>query len=167
MQLEPEFVYDPDVEIKQQVFLEEESKDFYNYLTRLHMVDRLDNMLVLPARTHFFYIHEELKGFEGVINLTKLNYIKKLNRFMDELFHILDKDRIFCGCFINNKYTSETKTSNHRMSKFMKALMLVIEGRMTKLLSERDVKNLLTKNGFEIVNMKEIRGVTYFYAKKI
>lgn len=163
MELQQFEIYGPP---EQELLLKEESKDFYNYLTRLHMVDKLDNMLVLPARNHFFYIHDELKGFEGVINLTKLNYIKKLNRFINDLFHILDKDRIFCGCFLNNKYTLETKSNNHRVSKFMRAVMLIMESRMARLLSERDVKNLLAKNGFEIVNMKEIRGVTYFYAKR-
>jgi hypothetical protein len=150
-----------------EIFLEEESKDFYNYLTRLHMVNKLDNMLVLPARNHFFYIAEEMKGFEGVINLKKLNYVKKINSFMSNLRNILEKDRIFCGCFINNKYTRQTTFDNHKRSKFIKSLILILEARMSRFLSESDVRILLTKNNFHIVNMKEIRGVTYFYAKKI
>lgn len=147
----------------QEGILQKESKDFYHYLVRLHMKNKLNNMLVLPARTHFFYDEDDIKQVDGVINLSKLNYVKKLDDFLHRLYRMLKKDTVFCGCFVNNK---RAKWDNNSLRKLLKSLVLIFETRMARLLSEKDVKNILNVNRFEIINMKEIRGVTYFVAKR-
>ncbi len=147
--------------------VENESKDFYNYITRLNLVKN-DEILVLPARKHFFYAEDEILQFKAIVNLSKLNYISNLRAFVRILKSFVKDDSYFFGCFINNKYLSypRFKETPHSFSKFINSIRLLIDFKMKRLMSENDVKRLFESFQFEIVNMKEIRGVTYFYAKK-
>ena len=87
---------------------------------------------------------------------------------MRKISILVKNDSYFFGCFINNEYLSypRFKETTHSFSKFIHAIKLLIDSKMKRLMSENDVKRIFESYDFEIVNMKEIRGVTYFYAKK-
>ena len=147
-----------------QVFAE--NKDFYKYIMRLQLVS--DNeILVLPARKHFFYTADEVSEFKAIVNLNKLNYISKLKDFVKDLKTYSNKNMYFFGCFIDNKHmipiNSEFKGT---CSNFFKTLRLLIDRKMKRLMSPSDVTGLFNVYGFEIVHMQKIRCVTYFYATK-
>jgi len=157
-----------EIKIINKFAVEKESRDFYNYITHLNLVNDLNEFLVLPARRHFFYSEEEILKFRGIVNVSKLNYISKIDVFMRKINVLVKRDSYFFGCFINNKYFSypRFKETRHSFSKFIYAIKLLIDSKMKRLMSENDVKRMFETYEFEIVNMKEIRGVTYFYAKK-
>jgi len=142
------------------------SKDFYNYLSRLNMMQHSNSILVLPDKQHFYYDITEIQQFDTIINIKKLNYIKKLDHFIYSLYCVVKKDSYFCGCFMNNK-TPMNISGNHKWMKFVRALLLIFDSIMARLLSEKDIYALFKAHDFEIVDMKEIHGVTYFYAKKV
>jgi hypothetical protein len=148
--------------------VQNESKDFYNYIVRLNLVKDLSEILVLPSRKHFFYAEDEISQFKGIVNINKLNYISKLNEFMYVINILIKKDTYFFGCFVNNKYLSypRFKETNHSLSKFIHSIKLLIDSKMKRLMSENDVKRIFEAHGFKVENMKEIRGVTYFSAKR-
>jgi hypothetical protein len=149
-----------------EMLLHHESKDFYNYLHRLKMINGNTNVLVLPNKQHFYYDAQEIQQFNTIINVKKLNHIKKLDDFLYSLYCVLKKDTYFCGCFVNNKNIKNFNIKL-RVYKLFEALILLLDVNRPKHLSEKDVKSLLNAHQFKIMNMKEIRGITYFYAKKI
>lgn len=153
--------------ISHTIFKQQEHKDFYKYLCELHLVSKSSNhVLILPSNNHFYYEKEEIEDYKTVVNLKKLNYIKKLDNFLYSLYHTINKDAIFCGCFINNKHI-KSDLAKFRYAKLFESFLLIIDSIMFRLLSEKDVCSFLKIHNFEVLNLKEIKGVTYFYAKKI
>lgn len=155
-----------DIEVDQNLVLKNENKVFYSYLLKSGISSRgLSKALVLPEKHSFYYDDSEIKAYSIVVNLKKLNDIKQLENFLYSLYHSSKANTYFCGCFIQNKRPDKI-SGNHKIRKYVRALTLLIDSLTVRLLSEHDVKSLLDAHQFNVINMKEIQGVTYFYSKK-
>jgi hypothetical protein len=110
---------------------------FFRFL-RSRGIKAGDNLVVLSSKDHYSCDSEELKNVRILINLRKLNLIKHLDIFLGALVRILPPNTSFIGYF-----SDETPVSRH------------------------EVRNLLWKNGFKTIAMKEINGHTYFISQNM
>jgi hypothetical protein len=142
----------------------ESNKDFYKYVKDLNLTNK--STLILSDNSHFYYSQEELKKYKVIINLKQLNNIPDLSDFVYTIYKTLQTNTFFCGCFQNNKRPKYIKSPKQYI-KFFEAVMFVLESRMKRLLSKKDVYAIFNSYNFKILDMKEINNITYFYAQKV
>jgi hypothetical protein len=110
---------------------------FFRFL-RSRGISAGENLVVLSSKDHYSCNREELKNVRILVNLRKLNLIKHLDIFLGALVRILPPNTSFIGYF-----SDETPVSRH------------------------EVMDLLWKNGFKTIAMKEINGHTYFISQNM
>ena len=140
----------------------EGGENFFNYLD-WHGLANEPNMLVLSSRLHYYYDHEDLKGVKTLINMKKLNLIKHLDEFFNNIYTILPPKTNFIGCF------SDSKTQNgvSLTSKIYKKFINFLDSRIDTEIDKKDISRLLKSHGFQIVDMTEINGLTYFRSQNM
>jgi hypothetical protein len=126
--------------------------DFFNYITSLGLIKKDPNLLVLSSAYHYYYNLNEFENIKTIVHLKKLNYVNNLNDFLKSIYN-LQKDTIFCGCFIVD-------------SKIKDILRSFLDFKINRSLSRKDVHTLFNIQNFKILNMKEINGITYFQSIK-
>jgi len=148
-------------------------------------LDRDTNLVVLSSSHHYYYDAEEMINVKTVINLKELNQIKQIKDFLHLIFHILPPKCNFVGCFINNKkqnsfglntnqsdfyYKRNSDAIEHGIassSPFLNKIYNMIDSKTNKYMSKRSVSLLLGENGFKVLDMTEMDGLTYFCAQSL
>jgi hypothetical protein len=158
--------------------------EFYNYVisTGLSMNS---NLIVLPSLHHYYYDSEELKNVKSIVVLKKLNRIVEIESFLDTHLDFLPETCNFIGCFINNskverfalrvgttraeKLRNTDKIELNIVSRFpfLNMVYSLMDLRTNSYMSESTVTNMLSDHGFEIVNMTESNGLTFFHSRKV
>jgi hypothetical protein len=162
----------------------EDCENFVKYIEHLGL-DKDSNLLVLSSLHHYYYDAEEMTNIQAVINLKELNQIKQTKDFLHSIFRILPPDCNFIGCFVNNKkqngFVLNTNPSDSyykrnsdaiengiaSSSPFLNMIYNMIDSKTNKYMSERSVTLLLMENGFKVLNMTELDGLTYFCAQSL
>jgi hypothetical protein len=162
----------------------EDSENFVKYIDKLHL-ENDSNQVILSSSHHYYYDAEEMTNVKTVINLKELNQIKQLKDFLHTMYYILPPSCNFIGCFVNNKkqsgFTLSTnptdfyykRNSNDiengiaSSSPLLNKLYNMIDSKTNKYMSERSVSLLLHENGFNVTDMTEIDGLTYFCAQNL
>ncbi len=155
---------DEEVEIKNPVInqlLSEGGEGFFHYLSSLGLID-VPNMMVLSPR-HHYYDHHDFKGLTILINQKKLNLIKHLDSFLRIVSRALSPKASLIGCFYENRSTVKFEPDYpiYRRSVSLSGADAALE------IDKIDVSELLESKGFMVMNMTEIKGLTYFRAQKI
>jgi hypothetical protein len=168
----------------QRILTPDDSEGFVKYIEHLNL-DKDSNQVVLSSSHHYYYDAEEMINVQTVINLKELNQIKQLKDFLHTMHFILPSNCNFIGCFINNKKQSGfvlsadpsdfyyKRNSNDiengiaSSSPLLNKLYNMIDSKTNKYLSERSVSVMLLENGFKIIDMTEIDGLTYFCAQSL
>ena len=158
------------------------NESFRHYIEWLGL-SRDPKLVVLSSIHHYYYDAEEMTGVGTVINLRELNHMKDINTFLNSMFLILPPKCYLIGCFIDNKKqnifslrkrpagSGETLMSeaekNGIVSRipFFNTIFTILDAKANKYLSRKLVSQLLTNNGFEIMDMTELEGLTYFCAR--
>jgi hypothetical protein len=165
------------------ILTNEDSENFAKYIEFLG-IDKDTNLVVLSSLHHYYYDAEEMINVKTVINLKELNQIKQLKDFLHSVFHILPPKCNFIGCFINNKKQNTYGLNTNQLyfyernseaiengivssNPFLNKIYNMIDSKTNKYMSERSVSLLLEENGFKVVNMTEIDGLTYFCAQSL
>jgi hypothetical protein len=138
--------------------------NFYRYLKSLKLSKGSD-ILVLPSNHHYYYDEKELKSVSVLINLKKLNMIKHLDIFLGTLVRILPPNANFIGCFSDSKTLKVNGFSFYHPSRLVNRFINFLDSRTDHIMNKNDVSELLERNGFKTVDMKEMNGLTYFYCK--
>lgn len=159
-------------------------EDFKIYIASVGLVVE-SGLLVLPHRNHYFYDFEELKRVKTIVNLMKLNHVRDLRGFVRKLSELLHYQANFVGCFVDNKthnrFSFKYNILSEKLSEIPESYEIGIESRIPfvnriynfmdaktdRSLTRKAVTNLLNEFGFEVVNMTEHNGMTYFYSKKV
>jgi len=145
----------------QKVFDSEVDENFINYLSWNGLV-REEKLLVLSSTLHYYYDYDELKDIKTVVNLKKLNLVKHLDDFLKTLYSGLSPETNFVGCF------SDIKTENVSISsRFYKKFLNFIDAKFNVEIDGRDFSRLLESNGFKVIDMTEINGLTYFRTQNL
>jgi len=150
---------------------------FFPYLDFIGLAKASD-ILFLSSNRHFYYDAEELKDIRTIVNLKPLNHIKEIRNLLHDIFRILPQKSCVVGCFLNNK--KQSLFSDHPVSfqpetyensiesriPIVNRMYSLIDMRTNRYLSPRTASILLEDSGLKVINMTEINGLTYFYARK-
>jgi hypothetical protein len=137
--------------------------NFLRYLKNLG-ISREANLVVLSSKHHYYYDENDMKSVRILINLKKLNLIKHLDVFLNSLVRILPPDSDFLGYFSDDKRAYVNGSLANRISSLISRLNNFLDSRPDRILDRREVTKLLEHNGFEVVNMTKMNGLTYFYS---
>ncbi len=141
--------------------LSEGGENLFQYLKWTGLAKE-QNLMVLSSIQHYYYDHNDLKGIKALINLKKLNQIRHLESFFHTLYRIMSYDASLVGSFKRNHHNGK---SFYNSSRIIKRLMSILDLRTERNLSKEVVRTLLENNGFTVVDMTEISGITYFWAQ--
>lgn len=138
--------------------------NFFLYLKSLNLSGRSD-ILVLPSNNHYYYDGKELKGIRVLINLKRLNLIKHVDLFLSMLIRVLPADAEFVGCFSDSGNQKREKSYFGRYTKLFNRLMNLLDPGSDRIMDRSEVTSLLERSGFRPLDMREMRGLTYFCCK--
>ena len=150
---------------------------FFPYLDFIGLAKASD-ILFLSSNRHFYYDAEELKDISTIVNLKPLNHIKDIRNLLHDIFRILPQKSCVVGCFVNSKkqnlfsdqpvlFQPETyENSIESRIPILNKMYNLIDMRTNRYLSPRTAGILLEDSGLKVINMTEINGLTYFYARK-
>jgi hypothetical protein len=143
--------------------LSEGGEDFFQYLTWIGLAKEPD-LMVLSSVQHYHYDHNDLIGIKALINLKKLNQIRHPDSFLHTLFRIMPANTYFAGYFKRNPHGARSSIYS-RSLRFLSELVKHLNPGSETYLSGKIVKGLLEGNGFKVLDMTEINGITYFWAQ--
>jgi hypothetical protein len=135
----------------------EVDENFLNYLN-WHGLANEDKLLVLSSTLHYYYDYDELKEVTTLINLKKLNLVKHLDDFLHTLYNGLAPKTNFVGCFYDHKTQNDTSI----FSRFYKRVINFLDSKIEAEIDGRAFSRLLETHGFQVIDMTEINGLTYF-----
>jgi hypothetical protein len=138
--------------------------NFFRFL-RSRGISAEENLVVLSSKDHYSYDSDELKNVRVLINLRKLNFIKHLDVFLGALVRILPPNTSFIGYFSNEKHSGGSIFQTYRIMLPFIRLFKLIDSRTNHVMNRDEVMELLWKNGFKTIAMKEINRHTYFISQ--
>gem|GEM_PF-2638485 len=144
--------------------LSEGGENFLNYVKSLEL-PKESEIMVLSSNHHYYYDEADLRNIGTLVNIKKLNMINHLGSFLDTLFRILPPDSNFIGCFTDTKSLRKSQKLSFYQYAFLNQLINIIDSRTNHYMNRNEVFNLLAANGFNIVDMTEKGGITYFHAR--
>jgi hypothetical protein len=137
--------------------------NFFHYLKSLGL-SRERNLIVLSSKNQYYFDRRELKNVRILVNLRKLNLIKHLDLFLNSLCRILPPDVGFIGYFSHNKTSKKNGFHFNWLSKLFIGIFKLLYSKTEHYMDEKEVSELLEENGFKVVNMTKMNGLTYFYS---
>lgn len=136
--------------------------NFFRFLRSIGMSDER-NMVVLSSRDNYACNEYELKNARIIINLKRLNLIKHLDLFLNSLVRILPPNTSFIGYFSDEKSGNDFNPGK----KFLNRIFNLLGPDKNHLMNRAEVTELLEKNGFKTLDMKEMNGLTYFISQNV
>lgn len=156
----------------------------YEYIARFLDLESKSTLLV--HTTNLFNIHANPNDFSSIINLGKVNDIRFINKFFEGVNAKLPREGLFVVRF-------ETFTARQKRKKigrvpvlrtiyfgmefmfmrvfpkmpFLKKIYFFVTRGHNRLLSKAETLGRLVSCGFEIVDYKSFKGLTYVVAKKV
>jgi hypothetical protein len=144
----------------------ETDENFFSYLKKIGLSKEQD-LLVLSSKHHYYYDENELKSVRTLVNIKKLNLIKHLDEFLFTLVRILPQNVNFIGCFSDRKTVNGNVFHFYQPSGLFKRFINFLDSRTDHNMDKNKVSDILERNGFNIVDMTEMNGLTYFYSQKV
>ena len=140
----------------------EGGENFLNYLNRQGLVNDA-NTLVLSSNHHYYYDNSELEGVTTLINMKKLNMINHLDGFLQTLCGVMAPRTNFIGCFSD----SENQENIGLYNRLYKGLINFLDSKTDNDIDRKDVSRILETQGYKIMDMTVINGLTYFRTQYI
>jgi hypothetical protein len=137
-------------------------------------------LVVLSSKHHYYYDAEEMINVKTVVNLKELNQMEDINSFLHSMFLILPPKCYLIGCFVDNKKQSgfsfkkryldsgskiiseEERNGIVSRRPILNTIFRILDARTNRYLSGKNVTQLLRNNGFSLLDMTELEGLTYF-----
>jgi hypothetical protein len=160
------------------------SDDFSVYLRKLYLA-RDHDMIVLSSSNHYYYEAEDLKNVKTLVNVKQLNHINQVREFLDNIFSILPSKSYLIGCFSDNENQIRFLSDSHKPERklagqfdpaengiasrnpFLNMVYNILDIKTNRYLTKKAVSRELEISGWKVVDMTEIKGLTYFCAQKI
>jgi hypothetical protein len=156
---------------------------FYNYVDWIGLINDPD-LIVLSAVHHYYFDNDDLRDTNTVINLKQLNLIKYIDIFIHSIFKIMPQKSNFVGCFVDqktqyentiNNITSQYQVRNNvdpfengitsRVS-FVNTIYNLMDSKTNRYMTKDNVNLLLKRQGFKVLDMTDLNGLTYFHSQK-
>ena len=148
------------------VLIAEVGLNFFRFLRSLGL-SADPNLVVLSSKDNYFCNEHELKNARIIINLKKLNLIKHLDLFLNTLVRILPPNTSFIGYFSDGKDTESDGSYTGNLRRFLNRLNSFFSSGTNHKMNRNEVAELLEKNGFKTLDMKEMNGLTYFISQNV
>jgi hypothetical protein len=160
------------------------SETFSEYITLLPIPRDL-NLMVLPSSKHYYYETKDLKKVKILVNLKQLNDIKNINDFLCNISSVLPLKSYFIGTFFNNKDKNIFLSDPHKPAAessgpfdpvengissripFLNFLYRLTDFRIERYMTKTSVNLHLEEVSLKVLNMTDIKGLTYFCAQKV
>jgi hypothetical protein len=140
--------------------------NFFRFLRSLGLsADR--NLVVLSSKDNYFCNEYDLKNARIIINLKKLNLIKHLDLFLNTLVLILPPNTNFIGYFSDEEALKVNGFNHTIIIRRIKRIFGLSGSRSKNNMNRNEVAELLEKNGFKTLDMKEMNGLTYFISQNV
>jgi hypothetical protein len=136
--------------------------DFLHYLKKFNLFSEPDLLIIYP-NIHFYYDENDLKSVRTFINTKKLNLIKDLDIFLQNVFRNLPVNVNFIGCFSD----SNTIKGKGFISGVSTRFNNLLDPGTDKNMNKKYVSDLLEKHGYKVIDMSEINGLTFFYSQNV
>jgi hypothetical protein len=162
----------------------EGGEDLYNYSEWLGVTNEPD-FIAISSRHHYFFDEEELKNISTIITIKQLNQIQNLGEFFSTIYRLLPSNSSLIGSYVEEKRKNHihplnkvvlngTITKSEALENgiiarnpFFNRIFSFFDSKTHKQMTKETVVELLKSHGFEIFDMTEINGLTYFYAQKV
>lgn len=156
---------------------------FYNYVEWIGLLKDPD-LIVLSSFHHYFFENEDMKNTKTIINLKQLNLIKEIDLFFHSIFKIAPPKSNFIGCFLDSKIQYEYAINNmlsqyhatnnidpfengiKSRNAFLNTVYNLLDSKTDRYLTESNVISLLKRQGFKVMDMTKLNGLTYFHSQK-
>ena len=160
---------------------DEGSENYFGYIDKLGLSGET-NVVVLSSSHHYFYDDEDLKDVRIIINQKPLNFIKQLKDFLQTIHYILPRKTYFIGSFVDGKnstsYLFGSPRNRYQMAEkvdpvengissripLLNMIYDIMDSRTNRYLTRKTATVMLEAAGFEILDMREINGLTFFEA---
>jgi hypothetical protein len=128
--------------------ISEGGETFFHYLNSLGHAYKC-NMMLLSSRHNYCYDYSDLRGASMVINLKRMNRVPHMMSFLNTISKAVTEGAFFSGCFSEHSTPGSTFCSipSHEISR-------------------DEMVGHLESTGLIVFDMTEIKGLTYFIAKK-
>lgn len=166
------------------IIIAEQGLKVYDYLSQFLKIE--ENNLEVVKTTTLFNILKIEDGKRGIVNLNKINDIKKMNEFFKAVNDKLQEEGVFIGCVetkeerrkrLFKKYPIGLAQIYYLFDFIFKRVFsklwltrwfyfFITAGR-NQVLSRAEALGRLVYCGFDIVDEREIDNVNYFVVKKI
>ncbi len=141
---------------------------------------------IITIKTKNIYNLEGKKDLNLFVNLEKTNNFRHVNKFHEKVNIILENNGIYCSCAETDKQRSDRKWVGSSFffrpivlfSDFIykrvipkipltKQVYFAMTRGHNRVMSNSEIMGRLVSCGFEIVDIVEFKGLTYFLSKKI
>jgi hypothetical protein len=162
----------------------EGGEGFFNYVDRIGLAND-PNLIVLSSLHNYYYDSEEMNNVTTVINLKELNLIKQIKSSLHYQLQSLPEKCNFVGCFVNNEKVERFALRNGTSSSekirkyddielgivsqfpFINMIYSLMDLKTNLFMSVRSVTLMLRVDGFKVIDMTELNGLTFFCAQKV
>ena len=166
------------------LLIKEQGVEAFDFITKYTGND-FESSLILKTTDVFNIETIEIKTFNTIVNLKKINDIHGINRFFNTANSKLPEDGIFIGCV--ETYMQRKKRLLHKYPFFIaqiyffldfifkrifpkliltRGLYFFLTAGRNRVLSKAEALGRIVFNGFDIIELKEIGSLTYFSCKK-
>lgn len=166
------------------LFLRKKGKELFTYLNQY--VDLESDSTYIFSSTNSFNVLNCPNGTKAIVNLSRLNDIRYINKFMEEVNSKLQKGDYYVGCLETfaarrtRKYVNRIPVLNliyfgmeyvfmrvwPKLPILKQVYFFITRGR-NRLLSKAEALGRTVSCGFEIVDFKSIDGYLYFITRKV
>jgi hypothetical protein len=134
---------------------------FYHYMKQIGLGNEL-NIMVLSSR-HHYYDYKDFSGITALINQKKLNFVKHLDSFLHIVYRSLSEKASLIGCF----HDKNSKAGNNIILPVYRRTICPPESDLVLEIDKIDVSEMLKFHGFKVVDITDIKELTYFRAQKL
>ncbi|MHC1730529.1 MAG: hypothetical protein AB9888_00635 [Bacteroidales bacterium] len=164
--------------------IQEGGSAFIDYLNKLGLARREQDIIVLSFRQHFYFDADEIRRARVLVNLTELNKINMVTDFFRSCYRVMPRNGNLLGRFIDNKETGRYELNKGSSSftegdsfddiensifssvPFINRLYSIMDSRTNLWMSKSSVSTMLLDYGFKVIDMTVVNGLTYFHAEK-
>jgi hypothetical protein len=137
--------------------------NFFRFLRTSGLFAEKD-LVILSPKDDYSYDEHEIRSARVLVNLKKLNRISHPDLFLRSLVFLLPAGTSFVGCFSDSCGSAAWRTRVRDL--FRSLRRFTGKGRRGHhVFNSGEVLELLEKNGFVTINMKEMNGLTYFISR--
>jgi hypothetical protein len=157
---EKSFFEELDLHTGKSVLSAQGGNNIFHYLKSFDL-SKGPGLMLLPLNHYYYYDENDLKNVRTLINLKRLNLIKHLNMYLNTLCRILPPNVNFIGCFSE----SRTLKWNGFLLRLSERFSNLLDSNVDHDIDKKYVTHMLEKYGFNIIDMTEMDGLTYFYSQ--